>query len=236
MTDIPWLDSKIVEFPPIDNALREPDGLLAAGGDLSVARLSRAYQLGIFPWFEEGQPILWWSPDPRSVIFPDQFKPGRTLARLLRKNKFEVRRDTAFNEVIDACSEPRSYSQGTWITDEMKEAYKELHYHGIAHSIECYLDSELVGGLYGIGLGKLFFGESMFHRVSDASKVAFAFLNRLMVRNDCPLIDCQIPNDHLVSLGARSITRHEFKRYLEKFARHPDPIVWSRLPTLLSPW
>lgn len=236
MTDIPWLDSELVAFPSIDSALREPDGLLAAGGDLSVARLSRAYQLGIFPWFEEGQPILWWSPDPRSVIFPDQFKASRSLARLLRKNKFEVRRDTAFNQVIDACSESRSYSQGTWITDEMKDAYRELHYRGIAHSIECYLDSELVGGLYGIGLGKLFFGESMFHRVSDASKVAFAFLNRLMVSNDCPLIDCQIPNDHLLSLGAHSIPRYEFKRYLQKFARHPDPIVWSTLPSLLSPW
>lgn len=236
MHNIPWLNPESIEFPPIDTALSEPDGLLAVGGDLSVARLTLAYQLGIFPWFEEGQPILWWSPDPRSVIIPDQFRPNRSLTRVLRKNKFDVRRDTAFNDVIDACSEPRDHVHGTWITDDMKDAYKELHYRGIAHSIECYLDSELVGGLYGIGLGKLFFGESMFHRVTDASKVAFAFLIQLMDANNCPLIDCQIPNDHLVSLGANSVTRAEFSGYLRKFAQDPDPIAWTSLPTELSPW
>ncbi len=236
MTDIPWLRSESLAFPPVETALREPDGLLAAGGDLSVARLKLAYQLGIFPWFEEGQPILWWSPDPRSVIFPNQFKPGRSLSRILRKNKFSVRRDTAFNDVIDACSDPRVYSHGTWITSDMKDAYKELHRQGIAHSVECYLDSELVGGLYGVGLGKLFFGESMFHWVSDASKVAFAFLVRLMDRNHCPLIDCQIPNDHLDSLGAKTISRRELAGYLQNFVTVTDPIEWTSLPTMLSPW
>jgi leucyl/phenylalanyl-tRNA---protein transferase len=235
-TRIPWLNADSLEFPSIHTSLSEPDGLLAAGGDLSVERLTLAYQQGIFPWYEEDQPILWWSPDPRAVILPGQFRVSRSLQKVLRRNRFEVRRDTAFEAVIEVCSEPRGYTEGTWITTDMKAAYKELHRHGLAHSIECFLDSKLVGGLYGIAMGKLFFGESMFHHETDASKVAFAFLNRLLQQQDCPLIDCQLANAHLTSLGATSMPRIEFQRYLDLYACHPDPINWGKLPTLLSPW
>ena len=237
MTDkIPWLDPEKLEFPSIHTALNDPEGLLAVGGDLSVSRLTLAYRLGIFPWYEEDQPILWWSPDPRAVILPGQFNISRSLQKVLRQNRFEVRRDTAFNTVIDICSEPREYAQATWITTDMKIAYKELHRQGLAHSVECYLDSELVGGLYGIAMGKLFFGESMFHRETDASKVAFAFLNRLLAQQRCPLIDCQLPNEHLASLGAATISRIEFQKYLDLYANHPQPINWDKMPKLLSPW
>ncbi len=233
---IPLLDPDTLEFPSIHTALKEPEGLLATGGDLSVNRLTRAYRQGIFPWYEEGQPILWWSPDPRTVILPGRFNISRSLRKVLKRNRFEVRRDTAFDTVIDICSEPRQRAQGTWITTEMKFAYKELHQQGLAHSVECYLHSELVGGLYGIAMGKLFFGESMFHHERDASKVAFAFLNRLLQQQNCPLIDCQLPNEHLASLGATPISRIEFQQYLDLYADHPQPINWDKLPTLLSPW
>lgn len=233
---IPLLDPETLEFPSIHTALKEPEGLLATGGDLSVNRLTRAYRQGIFPWYEEGQPILWWSPDPRTVILPGRFNISRSLRKVLKRNRFEVRRDTAFDTVIDICSEPRQRAQGTWITTEMKFAYKELHQQGLAHSVECYLHSELVGGLYGIAMGKLFFGESMFHHERDASKVAFAFLNRLLQQQNCPLIDCQLPNEHLASLGATTISRIEFQQYLDLYADHPQPINWDKLPTLLSPW
>ncbi|MFP6808642.1 MAG: leucyl/phenylalanyl-tRNA--protein transferase [Pseudomonadales bacterium] len=236
MTDIPWLKTGTTDFPAIDSAMDEPNGLLAAGGDLSIERLLAAYSQGIFPWYEDGQPLLWWSPSPRAVICPSEFAPKRSLRKVLRQNKFEVRLDTAFDQVIEACSGPRDYAGGTWITNEMKEAYKALADIGVAHSFEVYLDAELVGGLYGIGLGKLFFGESMFHRVSDASKVAFAYLNRLMAQNECPLIDCQLPNEHLESLGASEISRQELKQYLNDYVDTETPINWALLPSILPPW
>jgi leucyl/phenylalanyl-tRNA---protein transferase len=236
MTTLPWLDENSIEFPPTDTALTDPPGLLAAGGDLSTPRLIAAYRIGIFPWYEDDQPILWWSPEPRSVLFPDQFKISRSLSKTLKQNKYEVRVDTAFEAVITACSRPRVYAEGTWITDEMIEAYVTLHNDGVAHSIECYLDSKLVGGLYGLAIGKLFFGESMFHYKTDASKVAFAFLCRLMRQHNCPLIDCQIPNDHLTTLGATSISKIEFNEYLQHYVDVPDDPDWSTLPTVFSPW
>jgi leucyl/phenylalanyl-tRNA--protein transferase len=232
--DIPILGASL-DFPPIENALKNPQGLLAAGGDLSVERLLKAYGEGVFPWFEEDQPILWWSPDPRIVLFPEHFKPSRSLRKLLRQNRFRVTRDQAFDEVIEACSQSRSYGDGTWITDDMKQAYGAIHQAGFAHSIECYLDDELVGGLYGIGLGRLFFGESMFHRVSDASKVAFAHLVRMLDAAHCPLIDCQVSNPHLKSLGATEISRKHFSGYLSDIERI-KPIDWKGLPVQLSPW
>ena len=237
MTDkIPWLDPDKLEFPSIDTALKEPDGLLAAGGDLSVRRLTLAYRMGIFPWYEEDQPILWWSPDARAVVLPDRFNTSRSLQKTLRQNRFEIRRDTVFRDVINRCSGPRNNSQGTWITCDMKHAYQLLHEQGLAHSIECFLDNELVGGLYGIAMGKLFFGESMFHLEKDASKVSFAFLCRMLQREGCPLVDCQVPNEHLASLGAVTISRTEFGKYLDLYADDPQPINWDILPTLLSPW
>jgi leucyl/phenylalanyl-tRNA--protein transferase len=236
MTALPWLDEKSLAFPPTFEALTDPPGLLAAGGDLSMPRLIKAYKKGIFPWFENDQPILWWSPEPRSVLFPDQFKISKSLAKTLKQNKFEVKWDTAFDQVIIACSRPRHYSEETWITHEMISAYIDLFEHGVAHSVECYLDSKLVGGLYGLAIGKLFFGESMFHTETDASKVAFAHLCRLMIEHDCPLIDCQIPNDHLSSLGATSISRVEFSEYLRNFTEVTDQPNWTTLPSTFPPW
>jgi leucyl/phenylalanyl-tRNA--protein transferase len=235
MAQLPLLANDNLVFPPIDTALREPDGLLAAGGDLSVARLTAAYRQGIFPWFDDEQPILWWSPDPRVVLFPNEFKPSRSLSKLLRQHRFEVTLDQAFDDVIDACSEPRRYSAGTWITRDMKVAYKAMHRAGLAHSIECHRKGTLVGGLYGVGLGNLFFGESMFHTESDASKVAFAHLVRMLNDCDCPLIDCQIGNPHLASLGAIEIPRIEFASYLVNLAQAAE-IDWQALPRTLPPW
>ena len=234
MAQLPLLAKDNLVFPPIDSALREPEGLLAAGGDLSVARLSEAYRQGIFPWFDDDQPILWWSPDPRVVLFPEQFKPSRSLAKLLRQHRFEVSLNRAFDEVIEACSEPREYSAGTWITRDMRVAYKGMHQAGLAHSVECFRDGNLVGGLYGVGLGNLFFGESMFHRERDASKVAFAHLVRLLNEHGCLLIDCQIGNPHLSSLGATEITRDKFVQFLGQMDN--APIDWQALPRTLPPW
>lgn len=237
MNRIAWLDPDTLAFPPAASALRNPDGLLAAGGDLSPERLLLAYRSGIFPWFEEGQPILWWSPDPRAVLFPEEARLTRSLRRTLRRGTFEVRIDTAFDDVIDGCSAPRDYTDGTWITAEMKEAYSALHRRGHAHSIESWLDGELVGGLYGVAFGKVFFGESMFHTETDASKVAFAWLCRLMVEQGGRLVDCQVQNDHLLSLGSRSIPREEYLALLEKFGWFaPDPVRWDLVPTCPGPW
>ncbi len=236
MIDIPWLNPDTLVFPPPGSALIEPNGLLAVGGDLSCARLIEAYRQGIFPWFEDDQPILWWSPDPRSVIVPTEFKPRRSLAKVLRQNRFTVKLDTAFEEVIDACRLPRHGFPGTWITDEMKDAYVALAGMGVAHSIECYQGTELVGGLYGVSIGRLFFGESMFHRATDASKVAFACLNRLMAEANCPLIDCQMPNGHLTSLGAIEISREDFTQCLRENTDPAMNIDWDGMPSTLPPW
>ena len=236
MSPIPVLSRGNLDFPKLDNALRHPNGLIAAGGDLSTDRLIAAYSQGIFPWYEEGRPILWWSPDPRAVMFPDQFRISRSLGRLLRQNRFEVTLNTDFDAVIKACSGIRKNSSGAWITPEMKDAYMALHRIGVAHSVECHLEGKLAGGLYGIGLGRLFFGESMFYHEQNASKVAFAHLASLLKAQKCPLIDCQISNPHLQSLGATSISRERYAEYLDRYITPSEAIDWHGLPTRLPPW
>ncbi|RDE24742.1 leucyl/phenylalanyl-tRNA--protein transferase [Motiliproteus coralliicola] len=215
MSQIPWLDDELW-FPPLDQALADPDGLLAAGGDLSPQRLLLAYRHGIFPWFDDQQPILWWSPDPRCVLYPDQLYLSRSLKKLRRQQRFEVSFDRAFDQVIAACAAPRMDDPGTWITTEMEQAYAELHHLGIAHSVEVWQQGELVGGLYGVAIGRVFFGESMFSRVSNASKVGFATLVEQLSVWGYALIDCQVETEHLMSLGACLIPRSEFARQLEQ--------------------
>lgn len=209
-------------------ALNEPDGLLAAGGDLSVERLIQAYRLGIFPWYEDGQPILWWSPDPRCVVFTESYKPSRSLRKVLNKQIFQITIDTCFKDVIEACAQPRDYSEGTWITQDMVTAYCRLHHQGYAHSFECWHEGELVGGLYGVSLGRVFFGESMFSRMSNASKVAFVALVRHCQRLDFPLIDCQVTNHHLLSLGAEEIPRNDFATHLASLIPENSPFTAYR--------
>jgi len=209
-------------FPDVRLALREPDGLLAVGGDLTSKRILNAYRHGIFPWYSDDQPILWWSPDPRTVLFPARLKISRSLRKTLRISRFEVTLDRAFQEVITACAEPRPGSCGTWITQAITDAYNELHTHGSAHSVECWLDDQLVGGLYGIAIGRVFFGESMFSRETDASKVAFTWLVRHLHRRGFGLIDCQVYSDHLASLGAEEIARAEFVRHLDTLCEAGD--------------
>jgi leucyl/phenylalanyl-tRNA--protein transferase len=211
---IPWLDAK-VPFPPISRALREPNGLLAAGGELSAQRLLEAYRTGIFPWYGEGQPVLWWSPDPRMVLFTEEFRLSRSLSKTVRRKLFEVRFDTAFDDVIRACAGPRRDAEGTWITPEMIEAYGALHREGYAHSVESWQNGRLVGGLYGVALGRMFYGESMFALATDASKVALVHLVRFLRRAGFPMIDCQQETSHLASFGARPIPRDTFARGLQ---------------------
>lgn len=210
------------DFPDVALALRDPDGLLAVGGDLSVERLLAAYQRGIFPWYSGDQPILWWSPDPRSVLFPDKLHVSRSLRKVLRKQEYKTTFDTAFVDVIRACSQPRADDLGTWITDEMQQAYIRLHQAGHAHSIEIWLNGKLVGGLYGIAIGNVFFGESMFSRVTDASKVAFVFLVRQLQRWQFRVIDCQIQSAHLDQFAAELIPRSEFTTLLKQFCNQTD--------------
>jgi leucyl/phenylalanyl-tRNA--protein transferase len=230
---IPWLGSGD-PFPEVERALAEPNGLLAAGADLSLPRLLEAYRNGIFPWFAHGQPILWWSPDPRMVLFPAELKVSRSLARTMRNTRFEVRADTAFDEVIEGCRQPRRGEYGTWITEEMAEAYGALHRAGFAHSVETWLDGELVGGLYGVALGRAFFGESMFTRVSDASKVALVALARQLEHWGFGVIDCQMNTAHLASFGAREISRTEFTRMLRELVHYaPVPVPWRLESTIV---
>ena len=197
-------------FPPVERALREPAGLLAAGGDLSCERLIAAYRRGIFPWYSPGQPVLWWSPDPREVLFPQEFHRSRSLTRTLRTRGFEYHVDRDFAAVIRACAAPRRSSPGTWITAEMQAAYLELHRLGFAHSSEIWRDGCLVGGVYGIQLGQVYFGESMFSLEPDASKAALDGLVRRGLSEGLAMIDCQMPSPHLRTLGSRSIARAEF--------------------------
>jgi len=229
---IPWLDSGD-PFPEVERALAEPNGLLAAGADLSLPRLLEAYRNGIFPWFGHDQPILWWSPDPRMVLFPAELKVSRSLARTLRNARFEVRADTAFDAVIEGCRQPRRGESGTWITEEMTEAYGTMHRAGFGHSVETWLDGKLVGGLYGVALGRAFFGESMFARVSDASKVALVALARQLQHWDFGLIDCQMNTAHLASMGASEIPRAEFTRRLRELVHYaPVPVPWRLEPMI----
>jgi leucyl/phenylalanyl-tRNA--protein transferase len=211
-----WLQRNNLDFPPLEKATREPNGLLAAGGDLSAERLIQAYRHGCFPWFSEGQPILWWSPDPRTVLLPDELHVSRSLGKLLRQERYQVTFDRNFAAVIEACAAPRDYADGTWITDSMQNAYVQLHARGLAHSVEVWDGVELVGGLYGLAMGQLFFGESMFSRADNASKVGFATLVEHLKAWGFVLIDCQMPTQHLQSLGARSIPRTEFAQYLRQ--------------------
>lgn len=220
-----WLDPNDVEapFPDVGHALKDPNGLLAIGGDLSPARLLRAYRHGIFPWYSDDQPILWWSPDPRTVLYPHHLKVSRSLRRTLKRKIFAVTADSAFRRVIECCAEPRADGGGTWLTGEMIEAYCSLHTMGHAHSIETWYQGELVGGLYGLSLGKVFFGESMFSRRSDASKVAFVHLVEHLQTWGYELIDCQVASAHLSSLGAEAIPRRDFIAVLNRYCDMPNP-------------
>ena len=223
-----WLKRDSLTFPPLANAMREPNGLLAAGGDLSADRLVQAYRHGCFPWFSEGQPILWWSPDPRTVLFPDELHVSRSLGKVLRQQRYTVTYDRDFQAVIQACAAPRACADGTWITDDMQNAYIELHERGHAHSVEVWENDELVGGLYGLAMGQLFFGESMFSRADNASKAGFATLVKQRQAWGFVLIDCQMPTRHLESLGARSIPRVQFADYLHNHLDQPTTACWPR--------
>lgn len=220
---LPWLPPTPIQFPPTDTALDDPDGLLAAGGALTPAWLLAAYRRGIFPWYSDDQPILWWSPDPRMVLFPEELKVRRSLAKRLRNGGFSTSLDRAFAAVIEACAETRAAHEGTWITAEMRHAYLALHRLGHAHSVEVWREEELVGGLYGVAIGRMFFGESMFSRERDASKIALVALARHLQAAGGGLIDCQMHTAHLASLGARDIARDSFLDYLEQYARAAKP-------------
>lgn len=227
---IPWLPQEEIAFPPVTVALIDPPGLLAAGGDLSPERLITAYRHGIFPWYSPGDPILWWSPDPRMVLIPAELKISRSLARTLRNTEYEVRFDSAFGDVIRACAAaPRDGQHGTWITEEMQQAYLRLHDLGHAHSVETWIEGRLAGGLYGIAIGGVFFGESMFSCVKDASKIALAHLCEHLQRHSFGIIDCQMKTSHLASLGARPIPRRDFIAALELLVDRGDmPGRWSQ--------
>ncbi len=224
-------------FPDVASAMREPDGLLAAGGDLSAPRLLYAYTHGIFPWYDEGQPILWWSPDPRCVLKPDQLHVSRRLARSIRQSSLTLTFNQSFEDIVLACAGPRRQQRGTWITDEMIHAYKRLHEDGWAHSVEVMDGDRVVGGIYGLAIGRVFFGESMFSHVSNASKMAMLGLCRILSEHGFELIDCQVTSGHLVTLGAETIPREDFVAILksacpgrERFAAWPaGPLAVSEL-------
>jgi len=220
-------------FPSVDQALENPPGLLAAGGDLSPARLLNAYRHGIFPWYSEGQPILWWSPEPRCVLYPQDVHISRRLRRTYNQGKFSLSADRAFAEVIEACAGPRRDQDGTWITTDMQAAYIRLHKLGIAHSVEVWADDELAGGIYGLALGRVFCGESMFSQHEDASKIALVALCKQLQKWDFILLDCQISNPHLINMGAVEITRAGFQQYLKNTA---DPDRWGENFSCSARW
>jgi leucyl/phenylalanyl-tRNA---protein transferase len=234
---IPWLTVD-TPFPPVSQALTEADGaagLLAAGGDLSSQRILEAYRRGIFPWFSEGQPILWWSTDPRMVLFTEQFKVSASLGKTLRRversmlsdGRWQVRFDSAFEQVMRACAAPRKDGAGTWISEDIVHSYCMLHQQGYAHSSEVWLEGKLVGGAYGVSIGQMFYGESMFARVTDASKIALAFLVGFLKDNGVSMIDCQQETSHLASLGAMPISRREFMQHLQQAIQKPPLQVWE---------
>ncbi len=218
--------SSALFFPPVETALTDPNGLLAMGGDLSMECLLDAYRHGIFPWFNPGDPILWWSPDPRMVLVPDEIRVTRSLAKRVRNAGFELRVDSAFTDVMWACAAPRQDADGTWISPAMIAAYTRLFKAGYAHSVETWHDGQLVGGLYGVAIGRMFYGESMFSREPDASKVALVQLARQLQQWGFGLIDCQMETSHLASLGARTMPRAAFTTRLAELVNlphHPGP-------------
>ena len=229
MSGIAWLQKtdSPEALPPTSRALREPNGLLAVGGALTPEWLTHAYRRGVFPWYSAEQPILWWAPDPRAVLLPAEFRISRSLARSIRNRGYVTRIDTAFDSVVEACAGPRRGGAGTWITDEMREAYVALHRRGLAHSIEVWREDRLVGGLYGVAMGRVFFGESMFTLERDASKVALARLTQECLRLDVALIDCQLPSPHLASLGSRNLVRREFEVQLAALV-NAEPRLWRQ--------
>ncbi|NLC09443.1 MAG: leucyl/phenylalanyl-tRNA--protein transferase [Gammaproteobacteria bacterium] len=222
-----WLKHNTTDFPSLQKALRQPNGLLAMGGDLSSQRLIAAYRHGCFPWYAEGQPLMWWSPDPRTVVFPNQLHIPRSLKKNIKRGTFQVTYDQAFARVLSACAEPRSTDSGTWITPAMQAAYCELHKLGYAHSVEVWHQQQLVGGLYGIAIGQLFFGESMFARMNDASKVGFVTLVQDLKAAGFVLIDCQMHTEHLARFGAQEINRSEFADYLAQHLDKPNTMQWN---------
>lgn len=231
MISLHWLDSNPDnKFPSLDLALKEPDGLLAGGGDLSLQRLIKAYQSGIFPWFSPGEPILWWSPNPRFVLFPEQIKISRSLAKNMRNHIFDIRMDSDFEQVISICAnQPRKGQPGTWITEEMQQAYINMHHAGHAHSVECWQGDELVGGLYGIHTGQVFCGESMFSKQSNASKIALVHLCSFLNQQGFKLIDSQVHTEHLERLGAKMLARSEYIEILQEQNDISMPVNWQAL-------
>jgi len=223
---LPWLDEDSLAFPDPATALAVPNGLLAIGGDLRPERLLQAYRHGIFPWFDQNQPPLWWSPDPRMVLFPAELHVSRSLQRCRRRTAFLITSDQAFGAVVQACAGPRPGAAGTWITGGMAAAYQQLHVLGYAHSVEVWNGSALVGGLYGVALGGVFFGESMFSHATNASKLALVHLVKALQPAGYRLIDCQVASPHLASLGARTIPRQEFMEYLPPGWDVPKPPIW----------
>lgn len=227
---IPWLDKR-PDFPPVERALLEPNGLLAAGGELSPPWLLAAYSQGIFPWYSEGEPVLWWSPDPRLVLIPDRIRISRSLRKVLRSERYQIRFDTAFAEVVRACAEPRTYQRDTWITPQMQAAYVRMHELGHAHSVEAWQGNKLVGGLYGMAVGRAFFGESMFSRANDASKCCLAWLSRFLDARDFAVIDCQMTTSHLLSMGAEEVPRAVFVSALQGLCQTGQaPGRWPEQP------
>ncbi len=224
-----WVKDNVLanDFPDVNQALRDPDGLLAIGGDLSSDRLMQAYRHGIFPWFNEGQPVLWWSPDPRCILEPSEIKVSRSLAKRIRRGDYVVTFNRAFASVIDGCASSRKGVNETWITNDIREAYLNLHYRGYAHSVECWHDGNVVGGLYGVAMGKVFFGESMFSHKTDASKVALVELAHKLEARNFRLIDCQVHSQHLQSLGAKPIHRELFIRMLKSYCNNEKTSDWE---------
>lgn len=225
-------------FPPVELAWQEPNGLLAVGGDLSVKRLVNAYKSGIFPWFGPREPIYWWSPNPRTVLFPHKIRITRSLRKSLRNKDYRITFDTCFADVVHACAAPRSYSSGTWITNEMHTAYCRLHAADLAHSIEVWnSDNALIGGLYGVSIGGIFSGESMFSREPDTSKIALVALAYYAQRWGYALIDCQIENPHLISMGSENLPRSDYMAILKAHSQHQAPRYWQTDPQVdLSRW
>ena len=215
-------------FPSVDTALDEPNGLVAAGGGLGVQRLLDAYARGIFPWFSDGDPVLWWCPDPRMILPTEAVHVSRSLARHLKRGGFEITFDRAFGRVLAECAAPRRHESGTWLVPSMRQAYTRLFDAGAAHSIEVWMDGELAGGLYGVAIGRMFFGESMFTRRTDGSKIAIVILARHLARWGFPLIDCQMRTEHLATLGAQEISRRQFVREVARLVKQqPDPSAWT---------